>query len=73
MDFDQAFDRLISNEGGYTPGVGDPGIPNCTTISNTITATVVFSLSAGGIVQAKTTAGTANRTLASFGVALMGG
>lgn len=25
MDFDQAFDRLIGNEGGYTPGEGDPG------------------------------------------------
>jgi len=25
MNFDEAFDRLISNEGGYTPGVGDPG------------------------------------------------
>ena len=25
MNFDQAFDRLISNEGGYTPGKGDPG------------------------------------------------
>lgn len=25
MNFDQAFDRLISNEGGYTPGKDDPG------------------------------------------------
>lgn len=25
MNFDQAFDRLIGHEGGYTPGVGDPG------------------------------------------------
>jgi lysozyme family protein len=25
MNFDQAFDRLIGNEGNYTPGVGDPG------------------------------------------------
>jgi lysozyme family protein len=25
MNFDQAFERLIGNEGGYTPGVGDPG------------------------------------------------
>lgn len=25
MNFDIAFDRLIGNEGGYTPGVGDPG------------------------------------------------
>ena len=25
MGFDQAFDRLIGNEGGYTPGEGDPG------------------------------------------------
>ena len=25
MNFDQAFDRLIGNEGGYTPGEGDPG------------------------------------------------
>ena len=23
--FDTAFDRLMSSEGGYTPGVGDPG------------------------------------------------
>lgn len=25
MNFDQAFERLIGHEGGYTPGVGDPG------------------------------------------------
>lgn len=25
MGFDTAFDRLMGNEGGYTPGVGDPG------------------------------------------------
>jgi lysozyme family protein len=25
MDFAVAFDRLIGHEGGYTPGVGDPG------------------------------------------------
>jgi lysozyme family protein len=25
MNFDQAFDRLIGNEGGYTAGEGDPG------------------------------------------------
>lgn len=25
MTFDLAFDRLMGNEGGYTPGVGDPG------------------------------------------------
>lgn len=25
MNFDQAFDRLIGNEGGYTDGKGDPG------------------------------------------------
>ena len=25
MNFDQAFDRIIGHEGGYTPGVGDPG------------------------------------------------
>lgn len=25
MDFNTAFDRLLGNEGGYTPGVGDPG------------------------------------------------
>ncbi len=25
MNFYQAFDRLINNEGGYTPGTGDPG------------------------------------------------
>lgn len=25
MDFNTAFERLIGHEGGYTPGVGDPG------------------------------------------------
>jgi lysozyme family protein len=25
MNFDQAFERLIGHEGGYTKGVGDPG------------------------------------------------
>lgn len=25
MNFDQAFERLIGHEGGYTPGIGDPG------------------------------------------------
>lgn len=25
MNFDQAFERLMGNEGGYTPGKGDPG------------------------------------------------
>ena len=25
MTFDLAFDRLLGSEGGYTPGVGDPG------------------------------------------------
>lgn len=25
MNFDQAFERLIGHEGGYTPGNGDPG------------------------------------------------
>ena len=25
MDFDTAFSRLLGNEGGYTPGEGDPG------------------------------------------------
>lgn len=25
MDFDESFDRLLGHEGGYTPGVGDPG------------------------------------------------
>ena len=25
MTFDLAFDRLLGHEGGYTPGVGDPG------------------------------------------------
>lgn len=25
MTFDGAFDRLIGHEGGYTPGLGDPG------------------------------------------------
>jgi lysozyme family protein len=25
VNFDLAFDRLMGNEGGYTPGVGDPG------------------------------------------------
>lgn len=25
MNFDQAFDRLLGNEGGYTTGEGDPG------------------------------------------------
>lgn len=25
MDFDQAFERLVGHEGGYTPGFGDPG------------------------------------------------
>jgi len=25
VNFDQAFDRLIGNEGGYTDGAGDPG------------------------------------------------
>lgn len=25
MSFDPAFDRLVGHEGGYTPGVGDPG------------------------------------------------
>jgi lysozyme family protein len=25
VTFDEAFDRLLGHEGGYTPGVGDPG------------------------------------------------
>ena len=25
MNFDDAFDRLIGHEGGYTSGIGDPG------------------------------------------------
>lgn len=25
MNFDMAFETLISHEGGYTPGIGDPG------------------------------------------------
>ena len=25
MNFDTAIDRVLTNEGGYTPGVGDPG------------------------------------------------
>ena len=33
MKFDQAFDKLIGHEGGYTPGKGDPGGETCWGIS----------------------------------------
>ena len=33
MKFDQAFDKLIGYEGGYTPGKGDPGGETCWGIS----------------------------------------
>ncbi len=61
-----------STSGGIACGTCDTGVPEVTVISNTIPATVDFSL-VGSILNARTTAGTATRTLAVTATAVVGG
>jgi len=61
-----------STSAGIACGTCDTGVPEVTVISNTIPATVAFTL-VGGVLNARTTAGTANRTLAVTATAVVGG
>lgn len=61
-----------STSGGIAIGTCDPGVPEITVLSNTIPATVVFSM-VTGIPNARTTAGTTNRNIACFAIATSGG
>lgn len=61
-----------STSAGIAIGTTDSGVPEVTVLSNTIPATVAFSMVAG-IVNARTTAGTANRNINAFAIATTGG
>lgn len=61
-----------STSGGIACGTCDTGVPEVTVISNTIPATVAFTL-VSGVLNARTTAGTVTRTLAVTGTAVLGG
>lgn len=61
-----------STGGGVAFGTCDSGVPEVTVISNRMGATVEFSLIAG-ILNARTTAGTASRTLAVTATAIVNG
>lgn len=61
-----------STSAGIAFGTCDSGVPEVTVLSNTIPATVVFSM-VSGILNARTTAGTVTRTMIPMSFAVTGG
>lgn len=61
-----------STSGGMAFGTCDTGVPEVTVINNRIPSTVEFSL-ISGILNARTTAGTATRAIAVTATAIVGG